>query len=63
MTKYMALTVTMTFTFALTYFMISKVIVGFMVISTLFMTRKGHSVIRRRRDLLYDPKGHVDFFG
>ena len=43
--------------------MMSKVMVGFMVSSTLFMTQKGHRVIRRRRDLLYDPKGHVDVFG
>ena len=63
MTKYIALKVTMKFVFALTYFMISKVMVGFIVSSTLFMTQKGHRVIRRRRDLLYDPKGHVDFFG
>ena len=27
---------------------------------TLFMTPKGHRVIRGRRDLLYDPKGHGD---
>ena len=25
-----------------------------------FMTPKGHRVIRGRRDLLYDPKGHGD---
>ena len=24
------------------------------------MTQKGHGVIRGRRDLLYDPKGHGD---
>ena len=63
MTKYTAVKVTMTFVFALTYFMISKVMLGFIVSSTLFMTQKHHRVIRRRRDLLYDPKGHVDFFG
>ena len=27
---------------------------------TLFMTPKGHRVIRGRSDLLYDPKGHGD---
>ena len=27
------------------------------------MTLKGHRVIRGRRDLLYDPKAHGDFFG
>ena len=37
--------------------------VGVMVSLTLFMTQKGHRVIRRRRDLLYDPKGHIDGFG
>ena len=26
------------------------------------MTQKGHMVIRRRRDLLYDPKYQVGFF-
>ena len=26
------------------------------------MTPKGHGVIRGRRDLLYDPKGHGDLF-
>ena len=30
------------------------------VILTLFMTRKGHGVIRGRHDLLYDPKGQGD---
>ena len=29
---------------------------------TLFMIQKSHRVIRRRRDLLYESKGHVDFF-
>ena len=27
------------------------------------MTPKGHRVIRGRRDLLYDPVGHVDLCG
>ena len=27
------------------------------------MTPKGHKVIRVRRDLLYDQKGHGDLFG
>ena len=27
------------------------------------MTPKGHRVIRGRRDLLYDPKGHGDLCG
>ena len=27
------------------------------------MTPEGQSVIRRRRDLLYDPKDHSDFCG
>ena len=27
------------------------------------MTQKGHGVIRGRRDLLYDPKGHGDLCG
>ena len=27
------------------------------------MTPKGHGVIRGRRDLLYDPKGHGDLCG
>ena len=30
---------------------------------TYFMTSKGHAVIRGRRDLLYDPKGHGDLCG
>ena len=29
---------------------------------TYFMTSKGHGVIRGRRDLLYDHKGHADLF-
>ena len=43
--------------------MTSKVKVTFVVGLTSFMTPKGHSVIRGRRDLLYDPKGHRDFCG
>ena len=27
------------------------------------MTKKGHRVIKGRRDLLYDPKGHGDLYG
>ena len=27
------------------------------------MTPKGHGVIRGRRKLLYDPKGHIDLCG
>ena len=41
--------------YALTYFMASKFTMSFMVGLTLFMTQKGHSVIRGRHDLLYDP--------
>ena len=26
------------------------------------MTQKGHRVIKGRRDLLYDPKGHGDLY-
>ena len=33
------------------------------VAMTYFMTPKGHKVIRGRRDLLYDPKGHGDLCG
>ena len=40
-----------------------KVTVTFVVGWTLFMTPKGHRVIRSRRDLLYDPKGHGDRCG
>ena len=43
--------------------MIPKVTVTFVVGLTLFMTLKGHGVIRGRRDLLYDPKGHGDLCG
>ena len=38
--------------------MTPKVTVNFVDSLTLFMTPKGHKVIRGRRDLLYDPKGH-----
>ena len=34
-----------------------------MVGLTLFMTPKGHRVIRGRRDLLCDPKGHGELCG
>ena len=40
--------------------MTPKVTVSFVVGLTLFMTPKGHGVIRGCRDLLYDPKGHGD---
>ena len=50
----------MTCMFALTYFMASKVTVSFMVGLTLFMTQKGHSVIRGRHDLFYDSIGVGD---
>ena len=43
--------------------MTPKVAVTFMVGLTVFMTPKGPGVIRRRRDLLYDPKGHGDLCG
>ena len=43
--------------------MTQKVTVTFLVGLTLFMTPKGHGVIRGRRDLLYDPKGHGDLCG
>ena len=43
--------------------MTPKVTVTFVVGLTLFMTTKGHGVIRGRRDLLYDPKGHGDLCG
>ena len=42
----------------MTYFMTPKVTVTFVVGLTVFMTQKGHGVIRGRRDLLYDPKCH-----
>ena len=44
---------------AVTYFMTPKVTVTFVVGLTLFMTSKGHGVIRGRRDLLFDPKGQL----
>ena len=47
----------------MTYFMTPNVTVTFVVGLTLFMTSKGHGVIRGRRDLLYDPKGHGDLCG
>ena len=43
--------------------MTPNVTVTFVVDLTLFMTPKGHRVIRGRRDLLYDPKGHGDLCG
>ena len=42
--------------------MTPKVTVTIVVGLTWFMTPKDHSVIRGRRDLLYDPKGHGDLF-
>ena len=45
----------------MTYFMTPKVTVTFVVGLTLFMTPKGHRVIRGRRDILYDPKVTVTF--
>ena len=35
----------------------------FVVGLTLFLTLKGNGVIRGRRDILYDPKGHRDLCG
>ena len=35
----------------------------FVVGLTLFMTLKGHGVIRGHRDILYDPKCHRDLCG
>ena len=35
----------------------------FVVGLTSFMTPTGHGVIRDRRDLLYDHKGHCDLCG
>ena len=59
------MTLKVTMTFALTYFITSKVMVSFMVGLTLFMTQKGDSVLRGRCDLLYDPlydpKVHGEF--
>ena len=43
----------------MTYFMTPEVTVTFVVGLTLFMTSKGHGVIRGRDDLLYDPKGQL----
>ena len=43
--------------------MTPKVTETFVVGMTLFMTPKGHGVIRGRRDLLYDPKGHGELCG
>ena len=40
--------------------MTPKVTVTFVVGLTYFMTLKSNGVIRGRRDLLYDPKGHGD---
>ena len=47
----------------MTYFMTPKVKVTFVVGFTLFLTPKGHRVIKGRRDLLYDPKSHGDLCG
>ena len=41
--------------------MTPKLTVAFVVSLTLFMTPKGHAVIRGSRDLLYDPKVTVTF--
>ena len=49
------------FKVALTYSMIPTDKVTFVVGLTLFMTPKGHRVIRDRCNLLCDPKGHGDF--
>ena len=35
----------------------------FVVGLILFMTQKGHGVIRGRRDLFYDPKSHDNLYG
>ena len=43
--------------------MTPKVTVTFVVGLTSIMTPKGQGVIRGRRDLLYDLKGHGDFCG
>ena len=42
--------------------MASKVTVSFMVGLTLFMSQKGHSVIRGRHDLLSEPEGDGNLF-
>ena len=47
--------------FAVTYFMTPKVTVIIVVGLTYFTTQKGHVVIRRRCDLLYDPQVTVTF--
>ena len=47
----------------MTYFITRNVTVTFVVGLTLFMTKKGHRVIRGRHDPLYDPKGHGDLCG
>ena len=44
---------------AVTYFMIPKVTLTFVV----GFTPKGHGVISVRRDLIYVPKGYGDHFG
>ena len=43
--------------------MTPNVTVTFMVSLTEFMIPKSQGVIRGRRDLLYDPKGHGDLCG
>ena len=43
--------------------MTQKVTVTFVVGLTYFMTPKSQGVIRGRRDLHYDPKGHSDLCG
>ena len=43
----------------MTYFVTPNVTVTFVVGLTLFMTSKGHGVIRGRRDLLFDPKDQL----
>ena len=46
-----------------TYSMTPKVTVTFVVDSTKNMTPKGHRVMRRRHDQLYDPKEHGNLCG
>ena len=47
----------------MTYLLKPKVTMTFSVGLTLFMTLKGHGVIRVHCDLLYDPKDHGHLCG
>ena len=44
------------------YFMTHKVTVTFVVGLTLFLTPKGHGVLKGHRDLFYDPNVTVTCF-